>query len=800
MVSRFLKTALVLVFVAGVFGLFHREVLFNGKVYQNQWIFQDHAPFAPPAPSQINRLNQSSDLVTHYFPYKSLIERALRSGHAPLWNPYSFCGFPLYANGSAAVFSPVNALLLFWPPYEAYRGVLALYFLAGAFLLFVYLRRIGASRAAAAGGCLALVLSPFLAENVDFDTLHVFVWAFPLALLAAERLAEGKKGAVPLAAAALFLTALAGHIHVLINTAGLFVLYSAARRAPLPKIGGALALFGLLSAFLLYPMWSFLRSSQWITTSFAHPVSFGELWKLPITPLTALYPMAAKLPHFYEITGRAAHGLRFSSAMGVGIVPFVMGAAAILLVFSKAVDGRIRFFAAGVLLYHASTVVPPFFLVPGEIGRFLDQSADRLWQIYIFGSAVLAAWGIDAAASNERARKIVAVLAAVLAAAVALPVTLASAAVTLFGPAVEGKTASFLAARGLLEEGSKQAGRFPELFREARTLLSLSSPYILVPLAVLAGLAVLPALKNKTLARWGLAVVLLADLWVAGAGLLPKSVDPARVYPRTSVTDFLAKDTGIFRIMALQGPTRVLKPNLGVPYGLYDVGGHDSVLNSVYLQFARRYLANRPEGALTVKGILDFEGVNLNAASWLNVKYLLASDQAPPPGGLEKVFEGAGAAVYRNPGALPRVFFTRRYKKFTDPETAFSAMAEEAPGAEPVVAVESPNAPNEPRITTGTAERPEIRTFADEEIAVSIDTPENGWVVFTDNFDPGWTATDNGERVPVVRVNGLFKGVSIGRGKHAVRFAYRPAAFYRLLGLSALALVLTAWLLLRALL
>jgi len=49
-----------------------------------------------------------------------------------------------------------------------------------------------------------------------------------------------------------------------------------------------------------------------------------------------------------------------------------------------------------------------------------------------------------------------------------------------------------------------------------------------------------------------------------------------------------------------------------------------------------------------------------------------------------------------------------------------------------------------------------------------------GVLVLADTWYPGWRATVNGRSVPIVPVDGLFRGVALEEGEHEVTFEYRP--------------------------
>ena len=60
------------------------------------------------------------DTQTYFFPIRSYASRVLTGGEIPLWNPYLFMGAPFLANPQAAVFYPLNLLLM---PLDAARAV-----------------------------------------------------------------------------------------------------------------------------------------------------------------------------------------------------------------------------------------------------------------------------------------------------------------------------------------------------------------------------------------------------------------------------------------------------------------------------------------------------------------------------------------------------------------------------------------------------------------------------------------------------------------------------------------------------
>ena len=73
-----------------------------------------------------------------------------------------------------------------------------------------------------------------------------------------------------------------------------------------------------------------------------------------------------------------------------------------------------------------------------------------------------------------------------------------------------------------------------------------------------------------------------------------------------------------------------------------------------------------------------------------------------------------------------------------------------------------------------------IRTYTDNSVTVSVDTPTNGVLVLHDLFYPGWTATVDGRPTPLLRANLIFRGVEVPAGHHLVAFSFQPLSIRNL--------------------
>ena len=66
-------------------------------------------------------------------------------------------------------------------------------------------------------------------------------------------------------------------------------------------------------------------------------------------------------------------------------------------------------------------------------------------------------------------------------------------------------------------------------------------------------------------------------------------------------------------------------------------------------------------------------------------------------------------------------------------------------------------------------------------VTIEVDTDSPGVLVLHDIYYPGWEATVDGVRRPILRANLLFRGVEISKGHHVVQFDFRPTSIENLI-------------------
>jgi len=146
--------------------------------------------------------------------------------------------------------------------------------------------------------------------------------------------------------------------------------------------------------------------------------------------------------------------------------------------------------------------------------------------------------------------------------------------------------------------------------------------------------------------------------------------------------------------------------------------------------------------------------------------------------------------IYKNRKALPRAFLVPQVWQVTRPEEAdkiiLDGLLPDGSEFDPRSAalVESSEAINLP---TGNLEGGvTIISMRTGRIVLEVSANRDSFLVYSENYFPGWRATLDGKRVPIYRTNGTLRGVIVPAGQHQVTYSYTPLSFWAGVVLSVL--------------
>jgi hypothetical protein len=703
------------------------------------------------------------DLVSFLFPTYRFAAGELAAGLLPLWNPTLYGGAPFVGDIQAGFLYLPNLLLFLTNPSFSYTQLQALailhLFWAGLGM-YVLLRtlRFEISRPAALFGALAFALcDPLFIHLGNLNLIAVLSWlpwilaAYVRALEAAAESRAWRRGWgwAALAGILLALGSYAGHaqstlyvgLALAVYTAGWLIqawLTGPHARAQTLLHGLALGAATLLIALLLLgPI--LLPAVELTGNTVRADFTYQDAVAYSVAPVQALVGLVT--PGFFG-RGPALHWSLWERVElpYLGVPVLILGVGSLLLAsgerrrrlwiwFALALFGLLLSLGVYGIVHGLLTFLLPFF----------DQfrAPARALILWALGMSVLAAGGFDLA------------LALATQSARAHADAQNNSGDRVFwafirgGAFLLGFVAVPLSLLALLLTQDDQTA-----FLRA----SLAALALVIALAAwLATWIILSVLRRGRLSPSSAGALLIAVLFLelaaAGAYTDISPADPTVGFQHPEIIEFLRADPDLFRIDTATDIAGLWQPDTAALARLQDVAG---VANPLLLRSVRDFWQST--------GGRDTRRYDL-----LNVKYVLVRTGTPlPEGKFERVFGPVGELeVYRNRDFAPRAWW--------------------APAEADLANLELPAAPQAAQVTR----------YTPAAIDVQLDAPAPGYLVLSETWYAGWTASVNGQPAPIEQVNGVFRAVPVPAGPAGVQLRYQPATWTWGLFLAAAGLACT---------
>jgi O-antigen/teichoic acid export membrane protein len=307
-----------------------------------------------------------------------------------------------------------------------------------------------------------------------------------------------------------------------------------------------------------------------------------------------------------------------------------------------------------------------------------------------------------------------------------------------------------------------------------------------------------------------LAIALLAiDMNWAWAGFNP-AVDPKLLGFTPPAMQALQADTSLWRLTAYEPRAgKPLNANSAWLFDFQDIRGYDSIIPKQYTDFM---WAIEPQGELLynrIAPIKNSRSLESPLLDLLGVKYVVTEDEIAAPG-FSLFYDDGATRIYKNERALPRAFtlpisstivaddFAQAIQRY-DPRKFVLVDGDAVPAG--LASAFTDGAAGNPRAEPGHPTPASVTSYRNNEVWVDVQIGGPSWLILADSYFPGWRAfvrplgaPDGEEReVPIVKVNGNFRGVMLGSEgagvdnarpsssdssrAFTVRFRYSPDSF-----------------------
>ncbi len=697
-----------------------------------------------PEERPIARGYENAGLYNRVYPAFHYAAERFRAGQLPVWNPKVLCGTPFLADPSHGVFQPLNAVFLFLPTERA----MAVHAFAGLFLMGLFTTAFALS--------LGLRLLPSLFGGAVFafcgasasamsrpELMGTLAWA-PLAFCALRAsVSWGTAARVLMLGTALALAFLAGSLALFVAMGVLLLGYAVLQTAFAGERGERrrLAVGCVLAAVFAL----LLSAVQWLP-------SLTWVWRLE-EPHAALWrlPTAGHLPN-----GLGEALVQVFHAAPEILPPMAYVGALPLALFPAAFFGRrgrleaCYFTGAAGLLFVVAVAAPSLFPSAWPFQALVYPA--------VFSMAVVAALGLDRLLTTGRDPR---------------------------SPRVWAP---------LLLVAAWSAGLCYVCSASGRGVLLIMAG-ALVPFAIL---------RFKWVARISgavLVLVLFADLYRATVNYYQHPFrDAAEAVPLREELVRAAENQAMGdRVMICAHPLNgAWLTNLGMVSSLREAGGGHAALTREEAKWWGHLGVDSEVPPDAAQRSLHRAAERPGLVNFMAARALLISGESsmsgPPPGWedprLRSLRRVSGVDLILNESALPRLHWRPGWQAVSGVDAAVAALSDpafdrmrycvvQAKGealSQLVAVVPSPAGKEAPIDweSVGTT----VIEDEPERVEVRVVTPSPGVTVLADTLAPGWRARLDGNRVPILQVNGLYRGVATPAGEHRIVFEYRPMSLF----------------------
>ncbi len=735
------------------------------------------------------------DLGAYFIPPRFFWVESIKKGDFPLWNPYQFCGQPFFANPQHGILYPFHILFFILPFDIAFNGIIVLHFFLAGLFLFLLLKELKASVTGALISSLVFMLSGYLLSvHSLLSTLLSVVWT-PLIFLFFKRAIE-RRGLKQKVLTALWMTLsfMGGGVEIVYGNFILLVLlilfHLKEERLEVSKYGTFKSLIERFRSLVMVSFFFFVLSAiqlipfleLWIHSNRGGGISYEEATIWSFAPRDfILFFFPDFFGYFLDIK-RYWTNQCWLKTLYTGGLPFIL--TLIYFLFSRrdreGEKGRMKALFLGIIFvsfFFSLGRYNPLYPFVFKYFPFFHGIRYPVKFLYLF----IFALSITSGLGFERLREILRDKSWKFFKSILFLLASLSAFLLLFFVLGHSPIAMFLKFKGIDSPGFNSIST--NLYHIKRFFFYLTLFFLLLRIG--------SEVKWRGWSKGLLMAFLTLDLF-GNMGFYGRELT-REYFQKTRIQEIMTQDQGFFRVfstpkttslentilMDSSKPLDFLKekhlPSLNMLHRIYDMWGVDVIRLKRTDELYRTFIQNPP---ISSTSLLRLYGVRyVISTSFINedmdFEFIYGRIEGLQ-GEKEELLTRNTIKLYRNRKPLPRAWILGNYKVLNSKEILQRLSNPEFnPEEEVILEGTPPFVPKQKKI------KGEIRIFSEtnRRFRLEVVNEEEGLLVLSDTYYPGWKAFVDGKEEKIFRADYNFRAILIPPGSHLVEFVYDPLSF-----------------------
>lgn len=701
----------------------------------------------------------ASDVIRQIYPLRNLAFDFIRSGLAPLWNPYNGAGQPLLATSHIAVLNPWSLVQLLLPGVMGWSVFIVIQPLILGLAMYFYLGIIQISVWGRIISTVLLLFSGFAGIRYIYGDYVYALTYLPLILSLLEADLR-KKYLLPLILLPFLVCFLLLSVQQQISLYILVfsALYYLFRLGKIDLIKITKLGFHYLAGFMFASV-QILPTFELYRYSAISAGTSGFIFDRFLMPIGHVLTLA--IPNFFGNAGTYNYwgaGDYVETVLYVGLL--CMFLALLPFISGKMKNPLFKIFGLAVIITIFLTLENPVAEFIYGLGWPILSTGipTRIYLLTTFCVTVLAGMGWDEFVGN-RINSVSFRKALVL---FVFPILL-----VLIYLYLRNKTNAVC-----------PVPEVPDCYRVALRNTILEAGYFAAGMAAL----ILYRLRLINLKILGAGICGLIIIWGSynTAKFMPWS-DFTDAYPRTDLVSAIKKFQGYGRVFGLDKSN--LKTDISCAIGIFDPNYYDPLYIKRYGELVSYAIYGRRDQVARsdVEIPWDFEMENdgnirrKKLLALLGVRLITTDDSGKLPADMEYPVIWGNNHWKILKSDSPRAYIVNDVKVIKDPDRILESLFDKNfDVASQVILEENPGiAVNHSRILSTTR----IVRYEPNRVEILARSSGSALLVLNDNFFPGWSADVDGKPAKIFRANYTFRAVALPGGEHKISFLYEPLSF-----------------------